>query len=473
MPHPADLIYQLRSETTCFNFDVYSDLLGGISWDDFKMQWFSSDHRSEKPESRQLLKDRFNTPNQFLLSDKISRLCPLEILWLKWHIFSDLCHDIHVFHRDKKKPHLNISPQSVQISTPNLLSESLPARWVFSLALEKRKASRRFSSKEMPDDFCRQLFMPPKGDDKAYQMPIIREQPFGAEVSGMVAVRSIEKVQHTEEEAEEGKQTIAGITEFHFVTEEIQQMMFSEHDVFLAKLYFYDEPDHPVEVWASQATPLEKGILLNGAIKKMDVAHWEKFEGAKESIFSHATLKIYKAYHAPCDLYSLGMMLLHLLLVNEEQGIDEVYSAVQRLALRLPPMVQGLGPEDQSILLERFQAIMLEEAPVFSKSAIFYSSKHQESIGPPISDNLWTELLIFALRLTTFIPGFSYSRNHGDVDFEHPHLLMAQVIVVVADFSERMKQDLFALRQRDVEIQVVCDLLRKELAERETQQDAI
>lgn len=468
MSHPAEPALKHLSEMDEFQFDAYSELLGGASWDDFITRWFPLDQRSEKFSPASLMSSRFSAPNQFLLSDKMSRLCPLEVLWLKWNVFSDLCHDIHAFHRDKKKPHLNIKPQRVRIHIPHRLSESLPARWIFSLDLDKRKASRRFSLKEMPKDLLKYLFIPPKGDEDSYQAPVIREKSLGLEVSGMVAVRSIEKIQNSETVLEKEKQDIEGITEFHFVSDEIQQTLFSENDVFLAKLYFYDDPSESLDIWASHPVLLEKGILLKGSIAAMDAEHWEKFEQSKDSIFSHATLKIYKAYHTPCDLYSLGMMLLHLLLVNEEQDIKEVNSGVQRLVLRLPPMVQGLGSEDRLILLQRFQAVFDEYNPIFFKSAIFYSCKSQEPVRPFIHDDLWTEVLIFAFRLITFIPGFSYCKNHGDVNREKPHLLMEKILPLVAVFSERIKQDLFGSHQRDAEIQEVCNLLRAELITGET-----
>lgn len=472
MSQAAESVFQSRSKKFCFQFDEYCDLLGGAVWGDLIKRRFSSDRRSERGHPPPSIESRFSSQNQFLLTDRTSHLCPLEILWLKWNVFSDLCREVYAFHRDKKKSHLNISPRSVLINIPDPISESLPSRWIFSLKLDGRSKSRRFSLKGMPSGMLGRLYMPPTTDDNKYRAPVVRERPLGYEVSGIAAVRSVEKVQGAEER-DGGDEKIRGITEFHFLSEDVQKTEFSEHDIFLVKLYFNDESFQPVEIWASNPVPLEKGILLKGSTRPMDARHWEKFEHAKERIFSHANMKIFKAYLAPCDLYSLGMMLLRLLLVNDEQDIETVNEVIQKLTGRLAPMVQGLGPEDRQILIKRFKELFHGTGSLFSKTSILYSPPQKEEIEPFIPDDLWIEVLIYAFRLITFIPGFSYCRSHGDAQFEQPHLLMETVIQDVAIFSERIKIPLFRSHRRDIEIREVCGMLRKELTEGETTNDAV
>lgn len=453
--------------------DMYCDLLGGASWEDCLARGFPPDQASENPCPPDWLKDRFSRANQFLISGKISCLCPLEALWLKWHLFSDLCRAVLDFQRSKKKPHFNISPQQIRINIPHRLSESAPARWMYPLALDHKKASRRFSLKGMPPDWSRSLFVPARKEQQAYQAPVFREMPLGYKASGMAAVRSIEKVMDPETSAGEKTQKISGVTTFHFVSEEIRQTVFSKYDAFFATLYFYDENDSPIEIWASQPEPLENGLLLKGAFEAQDAAHWEKFEHAGKRIFSHAEIKIYRAYHVPCDLYSVGMLLLRVLLVNDLQDMKDVSAAVQNLAQRLEPMVQGVGPEDEDLLIIRFQAVFDEYSPLFSKSSVLFSPGNQKAVGRPIPDALWAELIIFAFRLITFIPGFSFCESHGDFDIQHPDRHMGQVVRETVGFADRIKSSLFGPRRYNDEIRDACDLIRKELAGGVTVKDAL
>ncbi len=441
----------LDRETSSMIFDDVCDLLGRANWADLIQL------RHESGDVEALVGDGFSSPDQFLFSDVLDSRFSLEVLWLKWNLFADLCRELHRFHEKNKRPHLHLRPDNLHFNMPPTHFTSVPLRWLFTTSLLDvgLEAAKYELESPMPPDLALRIFNPPNDSESGYDAAVMFEKKLGDEVKGTALLRAIDPLREEKMEEETGK-GMRGIIELHFLSEEILSSEFSENDVFLVELHFEAEDTAKLRVWASMKSPLEKGILLRGLSEPVTPDIWQMLLAAQRSIFSQSTMKIFKSFHAPCDLYSLGMMLFRLLLVNDRQDFQIVRQSVLHLAKGLAPMVEGLRHEDHPILLKRFKDRLSEYGLVFSKQSVLHTSSIAADTSISISDELWADSLIFAFKLITNIPGFSFARNHGDVQIEQPEQLMARVLQSLASLQTQCKMALFGSEARDREIVAVC-----------------
>lgn len=467
MTPPSRSIPISKRQQCYFDFDEYCDLLGGANWERAVESRLQSGVSSVRHKALNPLAGFFTSSNQFLFVDPRCRPSSLEILWLKWNVFSALCREVLSFHQEKQRPHLSIMPSTVRITIPSPMSAALPARWVFDLALDRKGIAKPVSRQSMPSDFAQRIFNPNDRADNIFSVPMMSEKPLGYEVKGTALVRSIERIR------DDKSKTVSAIIELHFLSSDIRPGDFSENDVFFVDLDSHDESVLPIQVWASMKTPLEKGILLKGTSNPLKPEEWTRFKENHQTPFSRSKISIFKSYQAPCDLYSLGMLLFGMLLSNSEQDLKIVDQGVHHFAECLKPMVQGLGLEDFEILTKRFQDRFLEYGVLFSQKSIRYDPTEEALSGNVIPDEIWSELLVFAFRLVTFIPQFSFSRNHGDVQIERSHRLMETVLALADRFSSRIKIAFFGSEARDREILETCQSLREELNIKKVEKDAV
>jgi len=442
-----------------FPYDKYCDLLGGAKWDQLFDPMLPSDSLIPDQAIQRDIASRYLSPDQFLYSDDISGLYPLEILWLKWNLFTELCKGILRFHTDKRQPHLYFHPANTMITIPAYITDTLPVRWIFGLRIPDSEISIPFRDPDIPAQYLPRLFSPPKDSQSLYAAPIIRKRPPGHEEDVTVLIRSKEKVRK-----HQGSE-IRAILQVHLISENIRPSEYSEMDVFNVILRFNDENIPPVNIWGSKIESPERGLPIKGNTDPITTAVWEALEKESQSVFYKSKVKIYQSLHVPCDLYTLGMMLFRTFLVNDNQDFFMAEQVIHRIAGSLEPMVQGLEPDrDKDILIRRLRTRLIEER-VFPKETVLFRGEDRGGAEGCsfIPDDIWYEIILTGLRLITWIPGFSFCRSHGDFDIENPQYSMDKVMRPVQDLRRRIRIELFGSRQRNREVLEVCDMVRKEL----------
>ncbi|MBI3596647.1 MAG: hypothetical protein HY203_05790 [Nitrospirae bacterium] len=439
------------------HYDEFSDLLGGAAWNQVVERRLLEGLSTDRHQILLSLAPRFSSSGQFLFSgDKTGRY-PLEVLWLKWNLVMSLCRELKTIHKELQRPCLNIQPTHVWVIIPDPTSDFLPMRWQFSVKVANLEPASLFLDQNIPTELAQRLYNTPQNPHGVYSAPVMRGRPLGYEETVTVLIRSMERIR------EPAKGSVRGILETQLISENIRSSEYSEMDIFRVTLNLPDEQASPIHVWATKAGSLERGLLLKGVTDPIDPSIWESLEKARQRVFSHSIAAIYTTYHVPCDLYSLGMMLLRTLLVNDEQDMSSVDQTARRIVERLEPMVQGLDPADHKTLSERLRIRLTEEGGLFSKDSILYRREEREAGCEAIPDHIWYDALVLAFRLVTWIPGFSFCKNHGDYEIGNPHLPMEMVTGVVERLGDRIKIELFGSRQRNREILEACDLVREDL----------
>ncbi len=452
-----------------FHYDEYCDLAGGAPWEPSLERWFLSGLSPERRHALTHAAARYSSPRQFLFEEDLTGKYPLEVLWIKWNLFSQLSRDLLSFHRDHLRPHLGIRPFHVFITTPDKLGSFIPARWGVALNINRSAASPPYRNPEIPPDLASRLFDRPQDIQSAYSAPVIREKIQGQEERVTGLIRAMERIRETTGDA------VRGILQVHIVSENIRPSEYTEMDVFRVDLSPSAEKGRPFTIWAGKITSSEHGLSLKGISDPVTPLEWEALERGSKNVFLNSKLVIYPTYHVPCDLYSLGMMLFRTLLVNDAQDFMTVTQAVHHIAGSLEPMVQGIEPDlERKILLKRFRTRLIEEGRVFLKDSIlFQKEKRDQARGCYyVPDPIWFETLILAYRLTTFIPKFSFCSHHGDYDPENPQVQMERVMRGVNRIAELIKIELFGSQRRNREVLEVCDLIRRQLSQRESAADA-
>lgn len=443
-----------------FHYDEFCDLLGGAAWDQAVERWRVAGLSPDRERRLAPFSSRFSSSSRSLFPNDPA-LYPLETLWLKWNLFAQLCDRIEGFHRDFRRPHLRIQPAYVWVTVPDAISDFLPSRWSFSLKLAGLEPVLPVSG-EIPSEFAPRIFSLPPDLKTDYVAPVMKGLPLGHEESVTALIHSMERFR------EPVGDKVRGMVQVNLISENIRPADYSEMDVFRVTLKAQTEigqrpTESPVRIWGTKLPDSERGLLVSGATEAVSPSVWETVEKNRQAVFSYSKVAIYKSYHVPCDLYSLGMMLLRSLFVNDRQELGAVDEMIKEMIHRLKPMVQGLGFQDDRIIAERLRESFQKEG-LFKKEAVLYRLEDRTGGADMIPDDLWEDQLILALRLLTSIPGFSFCRNHGDYPVEHPERLMQRVMLKVRELSHRIKIALFGSRERNREILEACAQVRKEFS---------
>ena len=116
-------------------YDEFCDLAGNANWDSAFQQWMVSGLLPERQEKLSLMASRFSGPCQFLFGRDRGGILPLEILWLKWNLFTALCRRVQGVYEEGGGPHLNLQPAHIIVLFPGPVEDFLPVRWLFTLEL--------------------------------------------------------------------------------------------------------------------------------------------------------------------------------------------------------------------------------------------------------------------------------------------------------------------------------------------------
>ncbi len=438
-------------------WDEFCDVLGGARWEQAHEVWVGAGLSPERRTSLYSLAPLFLRSRQFLLSEG-GPCHPLEIFWLKWNLFTSLCRKVLAVHRDYQRPHLGLCPAQVRVRVASPVDDWLPVRWLFAVELADTAVASSFLHDEMPSEMAQSLFIPPhQWSSLVYAPPITREWPLGREEPATVLIRSLDRI-HEELDGE-----VRGLLRVHLISSKISGSEFSERDVFRLTFSLPDGDRFPVCLWARKVESAERGIIVSGVANALPLSVWDRLVKSSERVFPEAKTSVYRTFHVPCDLYSLGMLLVRALLVNEQQTIGQVEEALRRVVNGLDPVVQGIDQHDDKALSERISSRLKDEGTVFSKSAIMYQRDDQHMAPSLLSDNLWYDALILVLKLVSWIPGFSICRSYGIYDSHRVDAHAEQVLLLAEHLGDQIKTELFGSRQRNREILRACDRVRNEL----------
>lgn len=432
-------------------YEGFIDLLGGASWEQTEEKWNRS-NLTGKPRHSGELDFHFSSRLQFLFQgDRTSY--PLEIFWLKWNLFLGLYRRILKIHQEHKRPLLNLQPDYPRVQIFPTGEPFLPARWGFWVDTSHLTLAEPFAPPDLPSEVSAPLFLPPLDAHPLYAPRLVLQKEMKGREKATVLIRSIERFPDSPPEE------VRGLVQIQLVSEHLKGSD-SPGDLFQVVLNPFETEGigegGEVRIWATKQTSSERGVLLHGVTQPVLPAVWQQFEKVRQKVFAHSEIVIYKGFTRSCDLYSLGMILIRTLLVNDQQGMDRLHPAVHKMAERVGPLLPALDEEGRRFALRRLRLCLPMEGDVFSKKAILYRTQDRENGCEAVRETLWAEALLIGFRLIQ--EGGKFSREPV-ADAIDPLLSEAQRL------EQRIRLELFGSRERNREILEVCDRIRKEQGE--------
>lgn len=167
--------------------------------------------------------------------------------------------------------------------------------------------------------------------------------------------------------------------------------------------------------------------------------------------------RVYADFNVPSDLYSLGVMLLRLLVGNDLQDAKSVARAAERVA-------QGLvtGADAATGTFDPLDRDP-EAAAVLQKANVFYQALDRAENRPnAIPDAVWRRTVLLGLRLATRVAGFSVCADPSDYDPDHPTAKLETTMQEVNLLAAELRTLLFERQAIHVEIQQILSEVMSE-----------
>jgi hypothetical protein len=453
----AGLIGPADNPLIGLRWDECCDLLGGASWEQAMEQWGSAGLLGSRQATLKALEPHFCHPKQFLFSREDQRYSALESFWLKWNLIVSLCRSVLSLHQQGRQPHLGLEPARVLVNFPSDKDYWLPLRWRFSLELLDTNGVEQLVAHNMPPEMAQSLLVPPVNIEAAYASALIRQWPAGREIPVTCLIRSLDQVQ-------DDCDVLRGLLRIDLISDTIAHEYFCHHDVFRVALTLPQGNGRQIHIWARKVDTLERGVVVSGVTDELTSEEWQALRNASREVFSQATAKTYRAFHIPCDVYSVGMLLCRALLVNKGQTLQQVEACLSHVIERLEPVVQGIDPTDHITMYMRLSSRLKEEGQIFSSTSVLFSQNGWPNSESLLPEDIWYDALLLALRCMSWIPGFSICPSTAVYDMQEIDNPLLEVTRQAEDLGHRIRIELFEAGQRNYEIGEACKRIRSERA---------
>ncbi len=446
------------ASTLTLQWNEFSDLLGGVSWDQACSQWSFDQLSEDKRLALPSLARRFTEPRQFLLSKGVDSCSLLEVLWLQCRLFSGLSTQLLAFYQQHRRPHLGLGPSRIRVVLPKEADPLLPARWNFSVGnLDGGEMAVPFVHETMPAAFQANLFQPPHSLDTSFKAPEMRDWPLGKKEEYTVLLRSMEK----NRKQEHAQDRVTGIFHLHIMSDTLQGLSFSSQDVFSVQLPLRQQGNACVAIWATRLESPERGIVVRGQSEPMSLTEWEQLVSAQDTAFSHTPVIFFRSFQHSCDLYSLGLLFFQILLGRDaetmtrlEQCLPTLIRGVTLLSKRNGEPLLGKGISPIRLLLE-------EQGTLFSSKRVLGSTRNPLKEGQEIPRYIWYSILELALRLVAREPVRGTTEDHEDIDVSDPLVQLNGILHQIREIGEWIRLELFSPHERRREILRACQTVRK------------
>jgi hypothetical protein len=173
-----------------------------------------------------------------------------------------------------------------------------------------------------------------------------------------------------------------------------------------------------------------------------------------------ARLSFHRRLGTAADLHGLGMLLLQLFTVHDQQRIDEVGDAVLKCLRRLEDEPTGVRLEERSLVVRLCQLLGQRELRLrLDPTALLHRSGDRDAVraaiaagSPPLDPLLWQRLLVMVCKLLTTQAQLGYARSHAES-------ATAALVALRTDLEalhRRLGVELFTAPARDQLLQQVC-----------------
>ncbi len=424
-----------------FSFDRFADHLAGRSADPAA---------GEKPEAA-----------GYLFAAEGSGLDAVEILTLKLSLFSQVVNALVAYYKTLARPHLDLHPGHLAVE-PGSPGDDLPQRWSFQVKLLGTSSAR---PRRLPQDGV--VMSPPRRPLVPYCSPAVREATLIRPRTGELVIDRLIEDPGTPDRGTPGRgapdrdgrarwqiqgrlRDPSGILP-HPSARNLLELEWQEAWLGIAAQTATAHCDP-----AASPNPAELDFVTRPLV--FEPAAVERLGRARDLSLPGVRYRIWPELNVRDDIYSLGVLLLRLLLVNDRQDLSTLgalIGSIPEASARRPEALSGEQSVDASLMVA-----LADQAEALAPSNVFYRAEDRSPNRPnPIPEELWQQILRLAWRLVARGPGFGLGDN-GAFDTSYPAIHLEQISGEIADFGRRLRLILFRRQPVHFEVHsVIAELL--------------
>lgn len=387
----------------------------------------------------------------YLFALEGSGLDAVEILLLKLTLFAQTLEALELYY-ENLDPHLDLRPGHLMVEA-NPGHGNLPARWGFQVKLLGLSAARPHT---LPGGEMR-VMMPPRHPETPYCSPKVREAALAERRQGELSIERF----HPESEGSDRWLIQGRLRDPKGIwpLPEAGDYMTLEWSEVLPE---YRDPVPAVceSGYGKRGSDLE--VLIGPVV--LDEKNRRRLEHNRGlSSPPGVYYRIHPRLGVPEDLYSLGVLLLRLLLVNDEQDANVLGPILAEIANGIvAPVEDALESGPVGPVLEAFG----KHQDILSPRNIFFNREDREPNRPnAIPNELWLETLDLAWRLVGRV-GFKLGAD-GSYQNDQPTVHLREVSVGVEHIIRQARLVLFRRQPMHYEIHaLIAEMLATGIEER-------
>lgn len=433
------------------SLDELSDLLGGRPRESFAEEAAFLPALSESARYRYPVGGELSaSTGRLLFESDSSGMDAVEIFYLKVVAFRQAIEGALEYARAFGRPHLDLHPRHVLYDLSRS-GEGLPWLWGFQARLHGLSSAARSERLAGAAD----ILIPPRKPSVPYAPPEVLEFHLAPPRPAQLVLTELEQARagsargyrlHGKLSDPYGIYPAPREQDWILVTLDNEALGLS-NAAFPSRRDPRAAPEAQELVFISEPVALEESTA-------------ERLKKTTGGRISGARYKVYADFGAPSDLYSLGLMLLRMLVGNDRQDAKTIADAVERIAKRLSAAGAGTGSAmDLGAVTDRDP----KSAAAFQKANVFYQELDRADNRPnAIPDSLWSRAILLGLRLSTRVEGFSLCANPSDYDGVHPTAKLEAASQEVDLLASELRALLFQRQGVHLEIQQVLSELLSE-----------
>ena len=313
-----------------------------------------------------------------------------EIFFLKLSAILNMLKEVRACVKAHQLPLLNLSPASFQVRLQEV-GDQFPALWSAKCVLVKPSQAHPLDIKSTEQKYFVRL-------GKVEPSPFLPEG-LGAHSFGIGSVRRRNVVAEADGVVIEGT-----LVAEDYLGLDPQDLLWFKLPLGDVRLEFY------AHVYSEEAVGPKEARFRTVPMTLPDPV----VATLKQTVsFAKAPYEIWPLLSSPCDLHSLGIIAIRVLLANSQSNLPTIADDVLGLARHL-----GENPEPQEPFGAKLGALLKRDAKLYdlvSPHLLSGSGLTPQQARSSIHLPLWLEAIAWLLRLFPGAGAHSYCKNFGDV----------------------------------------------------------
>lgn len=315
-----------------------------------------------------------------------------EVFFLKLSALRDMFKEVRTHVGAHQLPLLNLAPSSFRVSLPEV-GDQFPALWAARCELVRPGQAYPLKIKSTEQRYFIRL-------GRVEPSPYLPEG-LGAHSFGIGSVR----IRTVTSEAD------GSVLEGTLVAEDYLGL--DPHDLLWFKIPLGEERlEFFAHVYVSQAVGPREARFRTVPTRLPEAAA-AALQRAAGTVFARSPYEIWPLLSSPCDMFSLGVMAVRLLLANSKSNLPVILDEALGLARRL-----GKNDKKDDGALSKLKSVLESDSrllDVISPHQIIESSASPQEARNAIQMDLWLESMAFLLRLFPAADSHSFCKDLGDV----------------------------------------------------------